>query len=156
MRLKITDREIYIENATIGWRNFEGVAKRYNKEGDRNFTVFFDDEDAAKQLFDLGWNVKWPKPNDRIAPEEDDRQPSLEVAVAFGPYPPKCLMIVGDNPTALDENTIKELDTAELENVDLVIRPYNWKTADGSGIKAYLKTIYATLRSDEFTNKYGY
>jgi hypothetical protein len=51
------------------------------------------------------------------------------------------------------------VDWAEIENVDLIIRPYNWvihtkNQPDKSGRKAYLQTIYITIFEDDLEIKY--
>lgn len=145
--------QISIAGAHIGFRNFAGQEGPYNKAGDRNFVIFLD-PDMAKRLTDEGWNVKYPKPYEDPN-QDDERQPYLPVTVAFNNFPPKVALIAGSSTKLLEENEVEMLDWAELQNVDLVIRPYNWTVNGKSGVKAYLKAIYVTIVSDEFTEKYG-
>lgn len=142
-----------LEGAQIGFRNFSGVEGPYNKEGDRSFAIFLE-EGFAEELKAEGWNVKFPKeydPND----EEDTRNPYLPVAAAFNMYPPKVVLIAGENVTPLDESEVDMLDWAEISNADIILRPYNWSVNGNSGIKAYLKALYVTIETDPFSEKYG-
>ena len=69
-----TDRtvkdNINISDARIGFRNFSGKEGQYNPAGNRNFIVFLENIDDAKNLEAEGWNVRWLKPRDR----EDEEQ----------------------------------------------------------------------------------
>ena len=147
------DRKLVLENVRITFRNFSGEASKYNRAGDRNFHVILD-HDLAEELQDEGWNIKWFLPKD---PEELPTG-HMQVSVAYGNYPPNIFLISGNKKTKLDEDTISCLDHAEIENIDLVIRPYNWDLGDGRcGVKAYVQSMYVTIVRDEFANKYeGY
>ena len=147
--------ELNLANVRIGYRNFEGREGQFNRKGERSFVVFLD-QITAEDLLAQGWNVKFPSPNSEIAPEDDIREPHMQITTAFENFPPDVYMIANNNPTKLTEQTISTLDWAELENIDLVIRPYNWSVQGKSGIKAYLKKGYFTIVSDQFTDKYGY
>lgn len=142
------------ENARIGFKNFAGAEGPFNKAGDRSFHIFLDDARSA-QLEADGWNVKYPKVNDTISAEEDTREAHMEVSVSYKFYPPKVVLISGQNMTVLEERELDMLDWAEIDNVDLVIRPYSWSVNGKSGIKAYLKAMYVTIRTDAFSEKYG-
>lgn len=154
MKLTNNGRTVLIEDAVIGFKNFAGKVGPCNKNGERDFVVFLDPE-VAEQLEKEEWNIKWPKPNDDIPPEEDTRKPYFNVKVKYGAWPPKAVMIVGETTTLLDEDRIAELDTAAIINVDLEINPYHWEVNGKQGVKAYLKAIYATLDTSGFAAKYG-
>lgn len=145
-------KPVSLENVRIGFRNFEGREGPFNKSGDRSFAVFLDRETAEAMAQD-GWNVKFPKPTDN--PEEDTRDPYLQVSVGFDYYPANVILVSNDKPTKLSEAEVAMLDWAEIENVDLVLRPYEWSVNRNSGIKAYLKTGYFTIVTDRFAAKYG-
>ena len=147
-------KQLNIAGARIGFKNFTGLEGPYNKEGERSFAVFLDEELAETLLAD-GWNVKLPKLREFDSDEEDTRQPHLAVEVAFGKFPPKIVTITNDIPKVLSEEEVNTLDWLEIENVDLVINPYHWSVNGNSGVKAYLKAIYATIESDMFSQKYG-
>lgn len=140
---------ISVENAKILFRNFSGEEKKFNPKGKRNFCLLLD-EDSAVKLKSDGWNVKYLQSRD---PDEAP-QAYIQVAVAFENYPPNIFMISGGKKTKLDEDSVSALDYAEIENVDLIVRPYSWATSTGSGIKAYLKNMYVTLVENEFEKKY--
>lgn len=142
-------QNIAIENARIIFRNFAGEASQFNARGDRNFCVLIDN-DAAPALANDGWNIRYLKPKD---PDEQP-QAYLKVKVNFGQVPPTVLLITAKNKKRLTEDNIDVLDWAELKQVDLIIRPYNWEVNGKSGVKAYLKSGYFTIMEDEFASKY--
>lgn len=144
---KVSD--ISVENARIGFRNFSGKEGKYNVKGNRNFTIFLE-TDLAKQLEQDGWNVKWLDPRD----PEEEKQGILQVKVAFNNYPPKILLYSDNKRTEVTEESINILDWAEIDSIDLIIRPYHYNVNGKEGIKAYLKKMYITLVVDRFAEKY--
>lgn len=142
---------IMIEDARLIFKNFSGEESKFNRAGNKNFCVVLD-HDMAEDLAAEGWNIKY------LRPREDGEEPTpyLQVTVAYGNIPPKVIMIAGRNKTPLDSVSIGTLDYAEIANVDLVIRPYNWEVNEKQGIKAYLKTMYVEIEQDAFASKYDF
>lgn len=143
---------VVIEDARIIFRNFSGAEGRFNAKGKRNFNVLLDDDTADAMLRD-GWNIKYLQP--RLEEEDAKPQPRLEVTVHYGSgQPPRVVMITSKGKTSLDESMLPILDWAEIDNVDMILRPYEWEVSGKTGVKAYLKSIYVTIREDELERKY--
>lgn len=146
------DNTVLMEGVRIIFRNFAGKEGQYNREGDRNFAVLLDEETAAAMDGD-GWNVKWLKP--RSEEEGDTPQPYLPISVNFKGRPPRIVLITSRGRNNLDESQVEMLDWADILNVDLIVRPYEWTVNDKSGIKAYLQSLYVTIDEDPLEQKYN-
>ena len=146
----VTDN-LVIENAEILFRNFSGAQSQYNPKGSRNFCVIIPSDDLAEKLSSDGWNVKYLQPRE----EGDPARPYIQVRVSFSGRPPIIKMITSSGQTMLDEHTINMLDYADISNVDLIVGPYNWNVNGKSGVKGYVRSMYVTIREDEFAAKYA-
>lgn len=146
------DGTILIEDARIVFRNFAGREGQFNREGDRNFAVLLDD-DVADQMEKDGWNVKRLKP--REDDEEQHAQAYLQVSVRYKGRPPRIVLVTSRGRTDLGEDEVEVLDYADIKQVDLIIRPYDWAVNGKSGIKAYLKSLFMTINEDALELKYA-
>ena len=138
---------INIENARIIFRNFSGREDKYNRAGVRTFGVVIDNDLTVSQLTNDGWNVK-------MTILKNKPTYYIPVEAGFERMPPKVFLISGRQKTQLDEESIAELDYADIKNIDLTLRPYQWEVQEKSGVKAYLKTMYVTIEEDALANKY--
>lgn len=146
--LKERDGRYYLvfKNARIMFRNFEGRERKNNRAGDRNFCVRIDDPEEAQQLAADGWNVKTLGPRDG----EEDEVHFIQVRLNYNGRAPKILVRTANNELYYDEDTVKNLDAAELANIRIVINPYHWEVNGKKGIKAYLNSFSADLVDESF------
>lgn len=147
------DTTVLMEGVRIIFRNFSGKEGQYNREGDRNFAVLLD-EPVAIQMTEDGWNVKWLKP--REEDEDEKEQAYLPVSVKFDKgRPPRVVMITSRGRTNLGESEVEMLDWADITNVDMIVRPYEWNVSGKTGVKAYLQSLYVTIEEDALERKYA-
>jgi hypothetical protein len=165
MAYKRVNNELKLEGVRLIWRNFAGEKKLYNENGKRQFAIPLE-EPLALELRDIGWNVR---DNSRKVQEDPSKELlyHLDVTVKLdGRVPPRIFMVAKkwseeqqkeiSIRTQLDEDTIMLLDYAELETVDLILRPFNWDVNGKQGVSAYLKTLFAFLRQDDLEAKYAH
>lgn len=141
---------ITVENAKIIFKNFAGAQKKFNREGERNFNIVFDEE-QGQELKEIGWNTRPLKDKEGNPTGEW----AMKVKVRFDNVPPKIVLISSAGKQVLDETMVDQLDWARFENIDMVITPYQWNWNDKSGVTAYLKTGYFTLEEDDLDRKYA-
>lgn len=144
------DGTLVMEDARIVFRNFAGAEGMYNREGDRNFCVLLED-DLAEEMRQDGWNIK------RLKPREGEEQGTayIQVSVGFKGRPPRMVMITSKGRVELGEEACVLFDWADIEKVDLIIRPYHWNVNGRTGVKAYLKSIFVTIHEDYLELKYA-
>lgn len=152
------ERIIQINDARIIFRNFSGIGDKFNREGDRNFSLVIPTQEMADALmndtneYGAGWNVK-VKP-----PREDGDEPFMHMAVKvkFTAFGPNVYLKSGDAaPVKLDESNIGVLDQVDIASVDLDIRAYD-DTINGRGFRsAYLQSIYVVqdFQHDRFASR---
>lgn len=142
---------LQIDDAKIIFKNFEGRGDKFNREGDRNFSLLIEDPDTADALVKEGWNVK-------IKPSRDeDEEPfmRLPVKIKFTDYGPNVYLRTGDRVNKLDEESIGCLDNIDIDSVDMDIRPYDWEVNGRTGRTAYLQSMEVVQRIDRFAARYS-
>lgn len=146
------DGTILFENARLIWKNFAGIKRLYNEEGNRNFSVVLENEELIEDLIKLGWNVK------QKAARSDDEEPliHLPIAVAFDSRrPPAIYLINSKGRRQIGEELAVLIDNADADNWDLIVRPYDWEVNGKRGKKAYLKELFVTLHESVLDMKYA-
>ena len=157
MNLTFAPRGILqIDDARIIYRNFAGAASKFNREGDRNFSIVIPDQEMADALVNEGWNVKIK------APREDGDVPfmTLPVKVKFNDRGPNIYLQTGNRMNRLDEDSIACLDQIDIVSVDLDVRPYDWVLYEGTkdekrGRSAYLQSIKVVQDVDRFASRFA-
>ncbi len=142
-----------VKGECIKFRNFAGKAGNFNNEGDRNFCLILDPRDAV-EMAEEGYNIKYLKPKD----ENDEPKPYIKVRVGYrnrygepSKFPPKVTQYTNAGKTFLDEDSIQNLDWAEIDKADISIRPREYEPGK---ISAYLKTMNVILMQDDFEDRY--
>ena len=143
---------LQIDDARIIYRNFSGAESKFNRKGDRNFAIVIPTEELAKELSDLGWNIKVKDPR------EGDDVPFmfLPVKIKFNERGPVAYLKSSGNMVKLDEESISIIDDVDIAQCDLDIRPYDWEVNGKQGRTAYLQSICVTQRIDRFAERYGF
>lgn len=147
--------KIVIENAKIIFKNFSGKGTDYNAEGDRNFCVVLDDE-QAESMKAMGYNVKTKLPREGYEDDGNFNFLKIKVSLKYGDNrDAEIYRIVGNNRVKLTDKTVSTLDWDEIENIDMRIRPWNWTKGNRSGVAAFLDTMYVTVKEDSLDAKYS-
>ena len=143
------------EDVNIRYKNFSGKGSDFNPEGRRNFCMDLDPE-LAEQMRQDGWNVKSKTFQMEDGTEETIWYIKIMLSYKFEDSAPQIFRISGDNMVQLTEKSVSSLDWEEIEHIDLQITPYTWHRQNGmSGVTAYLKSMYVTVREDTLAKKYA-
>lgn len=151
MQVKFRNDILEIEDARIIYRNFEGVASKFNREGDRNFAVIVPNDEIKDILVEAGWNVKIKPPRD----EDDTPFMFIPVKVKFNNRGPAAYLRSGETVTRLNEETIGILDEIDIQSVSMDLRPYDWDVNGKTGRTAYLQAINVIQNIDRFGDMYA-
>jgi hypothetical protein len=143
-------KTLFVENARLIFRNFAGLPRMFNSEGDRNFHIVLEPELALK-LREEGWRIKQLKP--RGEQEEGDYHLNVTVNYKTG-RPPRCVLITSNNRTELGADEVGMIDVADIKIADVFINGW-WSKSYGGGYGGFLKSIFVTINYDAAELKYG-
>lgn len=145
--------DLVLENTRIIHKNFEGRPGEFNRAGDRSFSAVISPE-LVDALREEGWTVKELPPREGIDGSESLYY--IQTRVNFDSNrPPRVCIVTKNGLVELTPETVKTLDSAEIVKVDCTLHPHKWQNANGkSGVKAYLRNMFVTLREDVLSEKY--
>jgi hypothetical protein len=147
--------EIKLEHVDLVFTNFAGRETQTNPPGRRNFCVVLTDWELAERLLGDGWNVKRFKPREESEEGKTDYFLPVEISWRNSKFPCEIHMFTESGYLKIDESTVEMLDWAEIQNIDLIIGPYNWSNPVNCGVKAYLRHMYVTIKEDPLRAKYA-
>jgi hypothetical protein len=142
---------ITIRDAYVLYPNFSGKEGKFNRAGDRNFSVMLSEEDGLA-LRELGWTTVKPM---KRRDDDEEQYYQLPVAVRFENYPPRIWLIGSEQRTMLTEELLMFLDQLEFTKIDMTISGSDWNINGNTGRKAYLQTAMFNLYEDELEKEYG-
>jgi hypothetical protein len=147
---------IEVENAQIRYPNFTGRPEKFSKEGGNRHFVLLVDEEMANELVDSGFTVKVREF------EDGNKEFRVDVKLNYNsPFPPKVILITGKSKTVLTEETVGNLSMIDIDNIDLVLRVWDYAEKLGTKpgephMKFYVKAMYVTQSFDSFMSKYEF
>lgn len=147
--------KILIKNAKIINRNFSGTPSIRNRNGARQFCVIIEDEEAAQNLINVGWNIKIRAP--KVEGDVPFYYLPVELSFKNERYMPDVYVVTGHKKILCEENDVADFDRFEFERVDILIRPRIWTDNDTSEkkIKAYVDELYVTIAYSELAMEYA-
>ncbi len=154
---RLINGDLSAEHAIIIWTNFAGRPTKYVAQGGKRTFALVLTKEVAETLREEGWNVKSREPQD----EQDDPLYFTEIVVNMdSKFPPKIVLYTEFRgrkvANRLNARTIQTLDEIDIDNVDLVIHPYEHGYSDVSKIKGYAHAIHVIQGQDaNFGGKYA-
>jgi hypothetical protein len=137
------------------FRNFEGRPSKVHPNGGvREFGVIIEDPEIAQELAEFGFNVKTLTNRDG-GDGEDIHWLSIKVAYykrdgSPVTNPPRFKIFTKNNECYYEEQNIKELDSAELVDVNLKFNPSYNSVGGKNYVTPYLRAFQATMIDDDF------
>lgn len=149
--------EVELENVKVKWAfsHFDGREDTFNSKGDYNFQIILP-EDVAEDMRDKGWTgIKTMPPYEEGDPEEH----LLKVKISYRFEPPKIYIIKndpvrGERKMRADETDLADIRRDTCEQLDVILTPSRWVVGPNTGVTAYVKELYALIKTSRFADKY--
>lgn len=149
----IVDREVRSRNFGGEEKKDRVTGRTVNSPGYRNFLLFVT-EDIAESLKDQGCEVKYTKTQD----PNDIALPYVSIVVSYFLKPVEAYLISNGNPTALDADHIRALNSVDLKNMCIEVE-FGKEKVHNNGVKyipIYAQKIFAEVVPNYFDEKYAY
>ena len=151
-KISYNGKYIFVENARIIFRNFSGEERKFNPAGNRNFCLRLTPDLADGLLSDFPTlNIKQPP----VKEDGSESYPHVMVKISTKNRCPEIYKIRNHRQIELTERTIGTLDNDDFDNIDLILRPYEWEVNGKTGVTLYLQKGYFTIADDIFSKKYA-
>lgn len=151
-------KRVTVRGTKLRYRNFRGLGSDYNKEGDRNAKLIIDPQ-LAQELIDAHVDgVKITPPREEgDAPEctvkllvrywyDEDGTPSNTNPVVW--------LVTKNGRKRLLEKQVGEVDTADIDHVDVIFRIAPWKFGQKRGLHCKLVSMFCFLVEDPLEEMY--
>ena len=144
---------VSIENTRFIFEtNFSGDPRRDKFGSDKRYANIIVPEELAEELIDEGFNVRCTDPKDG----EYEKTYFVKATVNYdSKFPPRIYLVSGDNPpTLLDSESVCNIDTMYIKNVNVILSKYYNAKIDKWSL--YVRTMYVEqeLDNDPFAARY--
>ena len=145
--------DINITEGQIAYSNFAGRPTPYKPEGGVRTVTFVMPENIVDDLMRDGWKVR------KQEFEDGSYRYLLEATFLFRTREgklrdPKIFIVKKDGFIHVTEEIADTLDHAEIVSADAVIGAYYYDYAGKQGIKAYINSLYLTIKENPIDEKY--
>lgn len=147
------DDMVTIEHTRLKFRNLSGRENDCNQQGKRNTCVIIPPE-KVQEVLDKGYYVKSYQ-------KDEYEDPEYYIKVSFkldSRFPPRVCIKNSKRMIELDlrndPDSIDQIDTSEIEYIDIQFTPFDWVKGKNSGRAAYARSLYVVLHEDPFWAKY--
>jgi hypothetical protein len=165
-RVWINDLEIEDANIKWAWSHFNGAADTFNTEGDRNFVVVLDPEDA-RALMEIpdGWSIKEYPGRE----EGDDPEFTIKIKISYRFEAPKIFFLkekevvdpeTGQTTMKLrkfrveNESELNDITRGTVKRIDFKASPSRWVRNGEAGVTPYLSEMYVHMVESKIGSMY--